>query len=242
LGGLFYSLGRRVGPKVRKAKWMWLSATGSDADAIAIEYHVGQDLANEIRSQLDYGREPQCDRMLNQIGQRLAHCVANKLRRFSFETIKGPEPNAFALPGGFVFVTKSLVDLCQSDPDEIAFILGHEMAHVVRGHAMNRIVSNSAINIASRVGPGRGPLSNWLRHVGVQFLESAYSRDMETEADRLGVRLVAAAGFDPQGGAKLFARLAKLGAPGGQTNLGKYFSSHPSFEARIHTVNRTSGK
>jgi predicted Zn-dependent protease len=231
-----------VGPKVRKAKWMWLSATGSEADAIAIEYHVGRDLANEIRSQLDYGREAQCDRLLNEIGQRLADCVANKLRRFNFGTIKGAEPNAFALPGGFVFVTKSLVDLCQSNPDEIAFILGHEMAHVIRGHAMNRIVSSSAINIASRVGPARGPLSGWLRRVGVQFLESAYSRDMETEADRLGVRLVAAAGFDPKGGAKLFARLAKLRSPDSQINLGKYFSSHPSFEARIHNINRTSGK
>ena len=221
---------------------MWLSATGSEADAIGVEYGVGRDLASEIKSQLGYSRAPQCDRMLGEIGQRLADCVANRLRKFAFETIKGTEPNAFALPGGFIFVSKSLVDLCRNDQDEVAFILGHEMAHVIRGHAMDRIVSHSAINIASRVTSARGPLSGWLQRVGVQFLESAYSRDIETEADRLGVRLVVAAGYDPRGGVKLFARLAKLTAPGGQINLGKYFSSHPSFEARIHAINRLSAK
>jgi predicted Zn-dependent protease len=217
---------------------MWLSATGSEADAIAVEFGVGRDLAHEIRSQLGRNQNPQNDRLLNEAGQRLADCVANKLRRFAFETIEGAEPNAFALPGGFIFVTQSLVDLCRHDQDEIAFILGHEMTHIIRGHAMNRIVSNSAISIASRAAPTRGLFSGWLRRVGVQFLEKAYSRDMESEADRLGIRLVAAAGYDPKGSVQLFTRLAKLNSSGGQVDLGSYFSSHPSFEVRIQTINR----
>ncbi|MFC1636624.1 M48 family metallopeptidase [Planctomycetota bacterium] len=238
MGGLFYNLGKKVGPKVRKAKWMWLSATGSKADTIAVEYEVGRDLAREIRSQLGQSQELQNTRMLNKTGQRLADCVANKHRRFAFETIKGAEANAFALPGGFVFVTQSLLDLCQHDRDEVAFILGHEMAHIIRGHAMNRIVSNSAIRIASRAAPIRGLFSGWLRRVGVQFLESAYSQDMESEADRLGVRLVSAAGYDPKGGVQLFSRLTKLNSPKGRIDLGSYFSSHPSFEIRIRHINR----
>lgn len=238
MGGLFYNLGKRVGPKVRKAKWMWLSATGTEADTIAIEYEVGRDLACEIRNQLGQDRELLDTRMLNETGRRLADRVANKHRRFSFETIKGNEPNAFALPGGFVFITQSLLDLCQHDQDEIAFILAHEMAHIIRGHAMNRIVSNSAIRIASRAAPVRGLFSGWLRRVGVQFLESAYSQDMESEADRLGLRLVSAAGYDPKGGVKLFARLAQLITPPRPIDLGSYFSSHPSFEIRIRNINR----
>ena len=242
MSGLFYNLGRKVGPKVRKAKWMWLSATGSEADTIAVEYEVGQDLAREIRSQLGQRQEIQNNRMLIEIGQRLAGCVANKQRRFAFETIQGTEPNAFALPGGFVFVTQSLLDLCRHDQDEVAFILGHEMAHIIRGHAMNRIVSNSAIRVASRATPVRGLFSGWLRRVGVQFLESAYSQDMESEADRLGVRLVDAAGYDAKGGVKLFTRLAKLNSSGDKINLGSYFSSHPSFDVRIQNINRLLSK
>jgi predicted Zn-dependent protease len=215
---------------------MWQSVTGSEADAIKVEYEVGQDLAREIRQQLGRSREPQTDQMLNEIGNRLADCVANKSRRFSFETVKGDEPNAFALPGGFIFVTQSLVELCRYDQNEIACILGHEMSHVIRGHAMNRIVSNSAIAVASRAAPIRGILSGWLRKVGVQFLESAYSKDLESEADRLGVRLVAASGYEPGACLRLFSRLAKLKSPPGQFDLGSYFSSHPPFNVRIENI------
>jgi predicted Zn-dependent protease len=238
LSGLFYNLGRKVGPKVRKARWMWQSVTGSEADAIKVEYEVGLDLAREIREQLEPEQEPQTDQVLNEIGHRLTSCVANKSRRFSFETVKGPEPNAFALPGGFIFVTKSLVELCRYDQDEIACILGHEMAHIIRGHAMNRIVRNSAISAASRAAPIRGVLSGWLRKVGVQFLESAYSKDLESEADSLGVRLVAAAGYEPGACIQLFSRLAKLKSPPNQFDLGSYFSSHPPFDVRIQNIKR----
>jgi len=238
LSGLFYNLGRKVGPKVRKVRWMWESFTGSEADAIKVEYEVGLDLAREIRQQLEHSRETQTDQLLSEVGSRLATCVANKFRRFNFETINSPEPNAFALPGGFIFVTKSLVELCQHDKNEIACILGHEMAHIIKGHAMNRIVSNSAIAAASRAAPIRGVLSGWLRKVGVQFLESAYSKDLESEADLLGVRLVAAAGYEPDACIRLFTRLARLKEPPNEFDLGSYFSSHPPFKVRIENIKR----
>jgi predicted Zn-dependent protease len=215
---------------------MWQSVTGSEADAIKVEYEVGLDLAREIRQQLGRSQEPKTDQMLSEIGNRLTKCVANKSRRFSFETVNGAEPNAFALPGGFIFVTQSLVELCRYDKNEIACILGHEMGHVIRGHAMNRIVSNSAIAVASRAAPIRGILSGWLRKVGVQFLESAYSKDLESEADRLGVHLVAAAGYKPGACVQLFSRLAKLKSPPNEFDLGSYFSSHPPFKVRIENI------
>lgn len=236
MSGLFYSLGRKVGPKVRKAMWMWQSIAGSEADAIKVEYEVGRDLASEVRQRLGRSREPQTDQILNDIGRRLAACVVNKSRRFSFETVYSTEPNAFALPGGFVFVTQSLVELCGHSRDEVAFILGHEMGHIIRGHAMNRIVSNSAIVAASRAAPIRGLLAGWLQRVGVQFLESAYSQDLESEADKLGVHLAAAADYNPQACVQLLSRLAKLDLHPGQFDLGSYFSSHPPFKVRINNI------
>ena len=247
---LFYNLGRKVGPKVRKAKWIWQSMTGTEADAIKIENEVGRDLAYEVRNQLGRGNDPKIGQLLNDTGHTVADCVANKLRVFSFEAVDNGEPNAFALPGGFIFVTASLVELCQRDKDELAFILGHEMAHVIRGHAMNRIISDSAISAASRVTPVRGALSGWLRKVGIQFLESTYSQELESEADQLGVRLMAAAGYDSRACISLFRRLAKfkgldceLPSDNGQDvrdtvkRLGSYFSSHPPFNVRIENIN-----
>ncbi len=239
---LFHNLGRKLGPHVRKAKWIWQSMTGTEADAIKVENDVGRDLAYEIRRQLKPDAEPTVDKLLSQIAPRLSECVANRYRTFSFETVKGGEPNAFALPGGFIFITRSLVELCDANPDEVAFILGHEMAHVIRGHAMNRIISNSAISTAARVTPVRGILSGWLKKVGVQFLESAYSQDLESEADTIGVRLAAAAKYDPQAATRLLTRLAKLARPPQKFNLGNYFSSHPAYKTRIQNINALLNK
>jgi len=216
---------------------MWQSVAGSEADALAVEHEVGLDLAGEIRRQSSSGRSPESDQVLAEVGRRLAACVVNKARTFNFETLEGPEPNAFALPGGFIFVSRLLMELCRHDRDEVAFILGHEMAHVIRGHAMSRIVSNSAIAVASRAAPIRGLLAGWLHRVGVQFLESAYSQDIESEADRFGVHLVAAAGYDPRACVRLLSRLAGLNSPAHPLDLGSYFSSHPPFDVRINRIN-----
>jgi len=134
------------------------------------------------------------------------------------------------------------MELCRWNQNEIAFILGHEMGHVIRGHSMARIISNSAIATASRAAPIRGLLAGWLRKVGVQFLESAYSQDLESEADKLGVRLVAVAGYDAGASVQLLSRLATLSPPVGKLDLGSYFSSHPPFKARIQNINHLLGK
>ena len=235
-GSLFYHLGRKMGPKVRKAKWMWESMTGTEADAIRQEHGVGLDLAHEARQQLQIDSDSRTRETLQEIGYQLSTCVANTLRSFYFEAFHAGEPNAFALPGGFIFVSRPIIELCQWSPDRIAFIVAHEMAHVIRGHAIERIVANSAITAASRTAPIRGVLGGWLRNVGVRFLETAYSRDHELEADRLGVRLVAAAGYDAEAAVELFSRLATLKESPDPPNLGEYLSTHPSFEVRIQSI------
>jgi len=233
---LFYNLGRRFGPRVRKARWVWESLTGTEADAIQLEHRVGLDLAQEARTQLQLDRDPRTRQILDDIGNRLAARVVNKRRSFHFDAFQAGEPNAFALPGGYIFVSRSILALCQEDADQIAFILAHEMGHVISGHAMERIVANSAISAVSQVTPVRGVLGPWLRRVGVRFLETAYSRDQELDADRLAVRLAGAAGFDPGGGVELFTHLAELKESSDPLSLGQYLSTHPDFDARIKSV------
>lgn len=235
-GGLFYNLGKKAGPSVRKAKWLWGSMTASDSEIVRLEHDVGRDLADEARAQLQIDADPQINELLGGIGSRLAQRVGNKRRSFRFEAFIAGDPNAFALPGGFVFVSRSIVDLCQGSRDELAYVLGHEMGHIISGHAIERIVTNSAVSAASRTAPVRGLLGGWLRRVGVQFLETAYSRDRELEADRLGVRLARAAGYDPEASIRLLGRLAELKAAAGEKGLGEYFSTHPTFELRIRSI------
>jgi predicted Zn-dependent protease len=238
LGGLFYNLGRSMGPKLRKAQWMWTSLTGTEAEAIRLEHAVGLDLADEAGRQLALDLDPRTRQALDEVGRRLAACVANRLRSFHFDAFAAGEPNAFALPGGFIFVSRSILELCQWDQSEMAFILAHEMGHVIRGHAIERIVTNTAVSVASRAAPVRGALGGWLKTVGIQYLQTAYSRDQELEADRLGVRLLRAAGFDPEGSIQLLTRLAELKQSAEPASLGEYFSTHPTAEIRIQSLRR----
>jgi beta-barrel assembly-enhancing protease len=236
VSGLFYQMGKMLGPHVRKASWVWQSLAGDEAEAIRLEHEVGRDLANGIRQQLKLDCNPQITQMLKEVGSRLSRCVANKLRSFGFETLEGGPPNAFALPGGYIFVTRSLVELCERNADEVAFILGHEMGHVIRGHAMDRIITNSAIALGSRFISVRNPLTGLLNNVGINLLQSSYSQDREMEADKLGVRLVEAAGYNTKAPAVLLSRLGKLNPQGAESDFGHYFSSHPSINLRIRNI------
>jgi beta-barrel assembly-enhancing protease len=236
VSGLFYELGRMLGPQARKARWVWQSVAGDEADAIRLEREVGRDLAKGVRQQLKLDSDAQVAQLLSEVGARLARCVTNKLRSFSFEALEGGPPNAFALPGGFIFVTRSLVELCERNPDEIAFILGHEMGHVMRGHAMDRIITNSAIALGANLTAVRGAIAGLLNNVGVKLLASAYSQDMEMEADKVGVRLVDAAGYDAKAPAVLLSRLAKLNPANSEAGIGHYFSSHPAINLRIKNI------
>jgi beta-barrel assembly-enhancing protease len=229
-------MGRMLGPHVRKARWVLESMTGDEADAIRLEREVGSDLACGIRNKLKLDPDPQIAQLLDEVGSRLAGCVANKLRRFGFETLAGGEPNAFALPGGYIFVSRSLVELCERNPDEVAFILGHEMSHVIRGHAMDRIITNSAISLGTKLTSVRGPITGLLSKVGVSLLESSYSQELEMEADKLGVRLVIAAGYNAKATAVMLSRLAKLNPAGVESGFGHYFSSHPAINLRIQNI------
>ncbi len=238
MSGIFYNLGRMLGPHVRKARWIWESSAGNEEDAIKLEHQVGQDLAAGIRQQLKIDTNHQIAQLLNEVGSLLARCVANKMLTFNFEAYQGGEPNAFALPGGFIFVSRPLVELCEWNKNEIAFILGHEMGHVIKGHAMNRIITNSAISLGARVTPARNAISALLNNVGIRLLESSYSRELEMEADNLGVRLAAAAGYDKKAAAAMLIRLAKLNPSGAQHNPGHYFSSHPAINERIKNLEK----
>jgi beta-barrel assembly-enhancing protease len=237
MGGLFYSLGRLAGPSIRKAKWVFKSVAGSQADAIAAEFEVGRDMAQGMREADQIVRDPVCERRLAEVGDRLADRLANRQRRFAFSVVRDPQVNAFALPGGFVFVTGPLFRLCGSVADELAFVLSHEMAHVVRGHAMDRIVNSAVMNAASRVGPAAVVRSRVLG-MGLSLLQNAYSQEQELEADEFAIRLMISAGFDPAAAIDVLTKLGQQG--GGQTAAGpaSYFSSHPPLPARLSRIHR----
>jgi predicted Zn-dependent protease len=238
--GFFYNLGRMVGPKWRKANWLYRSLAGTEAESIRAEHGVGRDLAQAFAQQLESEPEPAVGELLEQLGGRLVSCLRQKEWRFRFIPVRGTEVNAFALPGGFIFVTRPLLELCRWDHDEIAFILGHEVGHVVSRHAIDRIMTNSFLSgVMSRLPVGGGLVRPHIAAVLNTLMQQGYSREQELEADKVGVQLARSAGFDTAAASRLLSRLG--GDTGAGGSLFGYFASHPPVAERIRQVERLAG-
>jgi Zn-dependent protease with chaperone function len=135
-------------------------------------------------------------------------------------------------------VARPLIDLCGRDRDEVAFILGHEMAHVIRRHAIDRLLEQKVLSAVTLVSPGRPAFAAWIRQIGFRALECAYSQDEEFEADELGLRLMRAAGFDPAAAIRVLQRLGDLNRIHDPLGLSAYLSTHPAIDARVRRLRR----
>ena len=232
----FYRVGRKAGVSFRRAKWMWASVAGSEGDAIRAEYGVGRDMAAVVREQTRCGQDEEAQAWLADLQRQLAAGVRNRLHRFEVTLVGDDQPTAFALPGGFIFVAEPLVDLCERDRDELAFVLGHEMSHVIRRHAIDRLISQKVLSAASLVSPGRGVLAPWIRRVGLRWLEQAYSQEQEFEADELGGLLMRAAGLDLSAAVRALDRFRRLASSVDRPGFGTYLSTHPPVQERIRRL------
>jgi Zn-dependent protease with chaperone function len=135
-----------------------------------------------------------------------------------------------------------LLEMCQGQRDEIAFVLAHEMGHIVRRHTLERIVKDAGLSLLLRQSSFRQASGAWLGRVGRQALVSAFSRDEELEADAFAVTLVRAAGGDPLAGERLLEKLARRTSGQGVAIPGDYFATHPPLPERLaHLRAKRSG-
>jgi predicted Zn-dependent protease len=220
-------LGRKARKPYRQARWLWSSATGTEEDSIRAEREYGRECAHEFIKQFP-GEVPSRDQELAEsVGKKLAEAVNERRLEFRFAAVVSETANAYALPGGFVFITRALLKLAGHDRDVVAFFLGHEIAHVVKGHAKDQLTAQTLLHAVSARLSGTGLM---LR----QLLEKGYSRTLEQEADREAVRLAKAAGFDAEASIRALENLGRI-APD-HSGLAEYFSTHPAFTERIRDL------
>ncbi len=154
--------------------------------------------------------------------------------RLVFRDIPAAGPNAFALPGGTVIITDELARSFP-DPDVIAGVIGHELVHVAEAHGLKQVYRSLGTYLAVAVILGDvGPVLNDLLLEGGLLFSLAYSREHESEADRIGLALAAKAGYDPAALARFFEQLddsSGFAGPG-------WLSTHPSNQDRIAEIKR----
>ena len=143
--------------------------------------------------------------------------------------------NAFCMPGGKIAFFYGLLDQLQLSDDEVAMVMGHEIAHALREHARERVGKTAATRGAIEIGSallGLGGGGRYLADMGGQLVTLKFGRDDETEADLVGMELAARAGYDPRSGISLWNKMAAAnkGAPP------EWLSTHPSGGSRIKDI------
>jgi beta-barrel assembly-enhancing protease len=197
------------------------------------EMQFGEQMSGEIRT---WGKEdPQATRYVAAVGERLATNVNRKAIRYHFHVLQSPGVNAFALPGGQIYVLSGMMDFLESEA-ELAAVLGHEMSHVDLRHCIEQYQYQLALK---KVGAADVGAIAGFAH---QFVAIGYKQDQEMEADLSGQRLAVQAKYAPEAAAAVFQRMqAKLGetsaaaatTPAGELGqavgeaLGSYFRTHP---------------
>ena len=186
-------------------------------------------------------------RRLRAIAQRIIPHAAqwnDRARQWQWEVnlIGSKQINAFCMPGGKIAFYTGILEQLQLSDDEVAMVMGHEMAHALREHARERIGKTQATSMGLSIGAqllGLGDLGNVAAKLGTQLLSLKFSRDDESEADLVGMELAARSGFPPQAGSSLWRKMAA--ASGGKNSAG-FLSTHPSGPDRIRELEANAPK
>jgi predicted Zn-dependent protease len=185
----------------------------------AVDERVGEEASVDVTAGLGLVDSPALTQYVNDLGQRLARNAPRGGFQYHFAIVDQEAPNAFALPGGYIYVSRGLLLLANSE-DELANVIGHEIVHVAARHAAAR-------QAVIRGLPG--PIKFFAQgHI------AGYSRDQEREADRLGQGLAGVSGFDPESMAVFLRQLEfterlRLGT----SRLPRFFDTHPATAERV---------
>src|SRR6266446_3514127 len=212
----------------------------------AEERRIGAEQAAEVARAIGLVDDPRLGPYVQEVGQRVAARSPRRDVRYTFAVVDMAEPNAFALPGGEVFVSRGLLVLVNSE-DELAGVLGHEIGHVAARHAARRVTRAAPLAVVTALGAGItglvsplvGGLLGGVGDLANSALLAPYSRDQEREADRVGQELVAGAGYDPAALSTFLHTLEREEAlHRDQARAWSFFATHPPTPERVATTAR----
>jgi predicted Zn-dependent protease len=202
----------------------------SEGDEIA----YGQQADAEIRREMGVYDDPNVQRYVADIGQRLAQLSHRPNLPWTFTVVDHQAVNAFALPGGYIYITRGILPYLD-DEAELAGVLGHEIAHVSARHAAQQVTRSGlggiGLTVLSIFVPATRPFGDVTSAaLGVAFLK--YGRDDERESDRLGMEYAARGGWDPAGVPDFLATLARIDELSAR-GIPNWLSTHPEPAERV---------
>jgi len=201
---------------------------------------IGAQSAVEAEQQLPILRDNRVNAYVNGIGQRLAANAGGPQFRYQFRVVNASDINAFALPGGYIYVNRGVLEQARNE-GEVAGVLAHEISHVALRHgthqASKAYLAQAGISIlggilGGKVGQGTAQVINAVGGIGLNALFLKYSRDLETQADVRGSQILAASGYSPADMVSFFQTLESVD----KARKTSWLSDHPAPPDRIQRI------
>jgi len=195
---------------------------------------IGAEAAKQVESTMGLYNDSSLNAYVNSVGQRLVDILQDPPVDFQFNVVDAAEPNAFALPGGYIYVTRGILNLV-NDESELACVIGHEMIHVTKRHSVKQMKKGILPGLLRIPGALVGLANEKLGRIidaplalGSAIYLSNYSRGQEKEADKYGIKLASQAGYDPNNLAVILHSLSKeVERMTGEEEKRSYLASHP---------------
>jgi predicted Zn-dependent protease len=212
--------------------------------SIEEEWQLGAQLSQDIARQVRLSNDPTLNSYINNMGQKLVAQTPEPFNRlpWQFHVVDDPAINAFAIPGGHVYVNTGLIANADNAA-EVAGVMAHEISHVTARHSTEQISRQYGLSVLAGVALGNNPGA--LAQMGAQILAGGamarFSREAEREADERGIQAMAAAGYNPIGMATMFEELLehRQSRPGA---VEQFFSTHPLTEERVRDARNRAQK
>lgn len=200
------------------------------------EKQLGDRFAREVEKQQKVVTDPQVQAYIDRLGNRLLTGVRAREFDYTFKVVKDNSVNAFAVPGGHIYVHSGLIKAAQNET-ELAAVVAHELNHGVARHGTQQLTQQYGLALVTQLVLGQN--QNLLAQLAASLFghgaSMTYSRGMENQADYLAVETMYRTGYDPRGMVSFFRKLDAMGkrSPGA---LEQFFSSHPLTEERVQRV------
>jgi len=202
------------------------------------EIQMGQQGAEQVRQSIGVVQDPQLEAYIRKVGLGLAGISERPELPWSYQVADEPVVNAFALPGGFIFVTRGILPYLNNEA-QLAIIMGHETGHVTARHSVQQMSRQEL----AQLGLGLGSIFvkqiqqfGGLLSGGLQLLFLKYSRNDESQADALGIRYAVKEGYDPNQAIGVFQMLDRQAQQAGGSGVPSWLQTHPAPQDRIQKI------
>ena len=204
------------------------------------EIEMGRQAHQQVLQSMGAYDDPELQRYVDAIGRRLASESERPDLPWTFTVLDDPSVNAFAIPGGFIYLTRGILTHMSSEAEMVS-VLGHEIGHVTARHSVERMSKAQLAQIGLFAGMILSPevreYGN-LASTGLQVMFLKFSRDDERQADDLGLRYTNGAGYEPREMAEMFRTLDRVSASAGQGRLPNWLATHPAPADRVERIQR----